>query len=177
MFVTSSSLVSVQDRIPYKLPIQVLNHFDGLSDAEVLLLSRVYSGKNPNPSFEEWLEAYQHNMFFEKSLKLSERDKNIRTAYHKQQKLIEKLRGDSSTDSNHLKTELKELKRLSSLLSHNEDAWMNTNRELNKIVQETLKREKPKELNIRHTMSVEDINNILQSEKEFIDAEWSEVED
>lgn len=177
MILLTNSLIDVQTNLPYKLPVQVLTHFKDSSPEELLLIYNLYSGKNPNPTFEEWLESYQHNTFFNKSLSLSKRASKIKTEYSSQSSLIDSLRNDPSSSESDLKNALLELKRLASLMGHNEDAWMNTNKELNKLLQETLKREKPRDINVRHTMSIDDINNILQSEKDAIDVEWTDIED
>ena len=162
----------------YKLPKQVYHHFKEAPLKELKLVALAYGGDKKEPSFQEWIEAYQQNKFVEKIRIFDDRGIAIRKMLDVAEKEVSLAR-EQSLDSDGMKPLLQEVKRLNSLLGSNEDYLVMLHEKLNKFVTEQLKREAPKQLEVTHkSITPGDVANLLHTARqETIDADFEEVKD
>lgn len=162
----------------YNLPPQIKLHFPNASSEELEMIKKCYSGNNPSPSFQEWLESYQQNNFLKKTIELKRRNEQLEEAVTNQNNRIKNMSSDRNTDPQELKDAQKELKRLQSMLGHSDMKWLDFNKELNKLVQNTLHREQPRKLEVTNVkVTPADVAQMLSDarKEQAIDVEGVEV--
>ena len=140
-----------------------------------------YSGKKSLPSFQEWTEEFQQAWYFKSEIESSLRIKRLVLSVDEQRKLLEVVRSNPSTDraSFEYKDLERELSRRERLLSNAEAHWERVSKELTRAVQETLRREAPKKLEVSHkTIPLSEIHKIMRGDgDEVFDADFKEVKD
>jgi len=161
----------------YVLPSQVGLLFKNATVEELEIIAGCYTGKNESPSFQEWLESYQQNKLLQNLISFNTRGVAIKVKLDEQEKLIESSK--DVVDSVEFKKLDKERRRLQSLFDSNQSWWFNVNNSLAKMVQETLKREAPKVLNVNNTFSVnpQQLGQFLQHSEDELDLLEADVID
>jgi Mg/Co/Ni transporter MgtE len=156
------------------LPRQVATLFKDASKEELELINNCYSGDKQKPTFQEWLESYQQNKILQHTLTFEQRGQKINDNI---ETVAQKLAAEQ--DQKEKKNLLKELKRLESLRSGNEEQWLHVQEKLAKINQNQLAREAPRKLDVTHNkVTPADVAQLLHEAKEdMIKVEFEEVND
>ena len=146
----SGSVVGSDVVVDKVLPVAVSRFFrdeKGLSAVEIQGLANLYEGPKVKPSFQEWLEVYQQFCLL-KQCKHIERGLDSLVSHRRVLDADLVVAIDSG--------DFKEVKRLQNALSVNsqitdrrERLLLDTNRELNKVLQNQLSREAPKQVQVQ----------------------------
>jgi len=173
----TNEIITTTKEKEYSLPQQVKMHFPNADEEQIEMIKLCYSGNKKNPSFQEWLESYQQNIFLKHSNGATTRGARIETALIAQSKKITLLEEDSNVDKETLKTANRELKRLQNLLNYNDGVWLEVNKELNKLVQNTLSRETSKKVEVTNIkVTPADVAQLLhEANAEAIDVDSEEI--
>lgn len=173
---TAADQRRVASECGYVLPKGVFHSISKFPDDEKFGILASYNGVSNTPSFAEWTENVIQNLYLKRLGEATFRRNWIAQNYKKAE--VELAAAQKSGDPDALKDANREITRVGKMLTRQDEFVSKLTNELNKSAQETLRREKPRKIEMTtNTVSVSQFQNMVNGidESKVIDADYEEV--